>query len=254
MNWTIIRAPSGKGSSFDSSRLICLHVHPVFLQVRGGRSTLLLHQPVSVLHDFKYAMRKFLLISSLIFLVSCGTASSLKSSMAIPTSTSFQFVDNRPPEQRLTRQPTPSDDEFYFGDDAIDPSAPDILRATLERHRSAIFQGKVVTLDELVVSVKTPAVSVDRDRVQTSANSIPGAAAIAPVVAPLAGLLVYGIESARSKKWVYVRVRGRVGDKEFSAYQNDAYSGRVTEVNVLATLQTVVDAAAVDAERAATVD
>jgi hypothetical protein len=67
----------------------------------------------------------------------------------------------------------------------------------------------------------------------------------------LAGLIILGIERTRSQKWVYVRVHGFVGDAEFSAHENDRYSGRVTEENILTTLMAAIEAAASDAEQVA---
>jgi len=183
----------------------------------------------------------------LLLLAACGTTGSVKVAISVPTTTSFIFSDRRPDTQRISRAPTQSDSESYYGDDVVSPPAPDVLRAVLERRQAVAFRGKTITLTDLVISVKDPAVSVDGERLRTAASSVPGGAA----AAPLAGLLILGIERIRSQKWVYVRIRGLVGDAEFSAYRNDSYSGRVTEENIQTTLMAVIEAAANDAEQLA---
>lgn len=192
-------------------------------------------------------MRLFLPLAFSILVSACGTVSSVKAPVHVPATTSFTFLDQRPAEQRVSRSPDKSEGEAHFGDDAITPSAADMFKATLERRAGNALRGTTVTLTDLVVTVKDPAVSVDEGRLNTAAASVPGGGA----AAPLAGLLILGIEKARSQKWVYVRVRGLVGQKEFSAYQNDRYGGRVTEANIMSTLTAVMEMAARDAEEAA---
>ena len=189
-------------------------------------------------------------VFTLLALTACGTTTSLTVPVTVPTSTSFTLIDNRPPEQLTSRSPTGTDPTFYFGNDAIRPSVPDFLKATIERRASKRFVGKTVIVTEVIVSVKVPAVSVDPGKLAASTSPVPASV----VAAPLAALAIYGIESARSKKWVYVRVAGTIDDKEFSAYRSDTFAGRVSEANVLATLQAVVEAASIDAERIADAD
>ena len=184
---------------------------------------------------------------ALLALSACGTTTSVTVPITVPTSTSFKLIDSRPHEQLLSRSPTATDPEFYLGDDAIRPAAPDILRATIERRASKQFIGKTIILTDVVVSVKVLNVSVDAGRLIASTPPVPASVA----AGPLAAVAIYGIESVRSKKWVYVRMRGTIDDKEFSAYRTDSFAGRVSEANILSTLQAVVEAASIDAERIA---
>lgn len=191
-------------------------------------------------------MRLFLPLAFAILVSACGTVSSIKASVNVPAEISFTFLDGRAAEQRVSRPPDKPDDEAYFGDDAITPSAAEVFKAILERRAGSALRGITVTLTDLVVSVRHPAVSVDPRLLNTASASVPGGAA----AAPLAGLLILGIENMRAEKLVYVRVRGLVGDKEFSAYQTDRYRGRVTEANIITVMTAVMEMAAYDVQAA----
>ena len=192
-------------------------------------------------------MRLLLLLIVVVFLAACGTVSSVKSQVEIPLSTSFIFVDQRPAEQKISRTLSELQEELLLGDDAISPSSAAILKAAFEKRAGGSLRGMTVTLLEIVVSVRESAVSIDSRRLGIAAASVPGGV----VAAPLAGVMILGIEKSRQPKSVYVKVRGLVGDKEFLAYQNDRYTGRVTEGNILATLSTVIEMAARDADQLA---
>lgn len=182
-----------------------------------------------------------------LFLTSCGTVSTVRAPLQVTPMTSFVFVDQRPHERRQTIHPEEQGDKLYFGDDAITPATSDLFKTLLEQRAGSLLSGKTVTLSDLTVTVEDPEVSVDHDRVVNASLSVPGG----PVLAPFAGALIYGIERARSEKWVSVGIEGSVDGVNFQASKADSYRGRVSEENILTTLLAVLEMAADEAMKAA---
>jgi hypothetical protein len=183
-------------------------------------------------------MKNIFLLIGLASLVGCGTTNSVNMHTEIPSKISFTYIDQRTQTQKQSSQ---TDSAKYYGDDALHPPAPDLLKATLAKFSGAALDGKTVTLTDLTINVSTA---------NTDSN---GGVIMAPSagVGILAMLVIEGIDKWRGQKSVNVLINGMVGDKEFSAQQSDTYSGNITEANIQATLQAALDLAAKDAGRAA---
>ncbi len=185
-------------------------------------------------------------VSLTFFLVACGSTSAVKLSPKIavlaPETTEFRFQDERSAENRSTRV---VDDvtgaNKYFGDDTLSPDAPTLLKAWLYNNMAAELKGRQVTLSEFVVNIYDPAVTL----------SEPGLAAAGGGV--FAALLIRGIESSRSDKIVYVRIKGKVDNEAFSVVGTNKYQGRVSDENVQTTLVEALNKVITDARRAAAV-
>lgn len=181
-----------------------------------------------------------------LFLVACGSTSAVKLSPKLavkaPEAIGFKFQDERSAENRSTRvDEGVTGVNKYFGDDTLSPDAPTLLKAWLHNNMAAELNGRQVTLNEFVVNIYDPAVTL----------SEPGLAAAGGGV--FAALLIRGIESARSDKLVYVRIKGKVDNEAFSVVGTSKYQGRVSDENVQTTLVETLDKAVTDVRRAAAV-
>lgn len=179
-----------------------------------------------------------LLVASIV--ASCGTTSSTKLDIRPTGVVSFDFRDERPAEQRLTRKSRVSYGEMtLLGDDGISPEPPALFRTWLEKALSKELAGRVVALREFSVQIIAPDAVVDEQGFSTAAGATPGANAVATM---LARALVGGVGSAGSEKMVSVRIGGRVADREFSARWGGSFKGRITEEDVNSVIVQALDA------------
>jgi len=150
-------------------------------------------------------------------------------------------------DQRAARVDTSlAGDSIHFGDDNLQPPPPELLKASFQRQIGPALTGKRLFLAEFSVSVFDPAVYVDPNNLYNAASSVPGGYA----AAPLAGLLIHGIERMRSEKIVRVRIEGKVaGHDEFRTVVSDRYRGRVTEENIQASILRALDQAVAEVRR-----
>jgi hypothetical protein len=158
-------------------------------------------------------------------------------------SVTFRFADSRPAEERVTRRnESSSGTKTIFGDSDITPPPPAIIRGYFARHIGELLKDKTVALNEFRVSAFDPAVSLDRNRFESSAQSVPNASAGGIL---LAAPLILGIESMKSEKTITVVIRGTVNGKDFSSFSSEGFRGRATEQNVqsmiVAALERAVD-------------
>jgi hypothetical protein len=182
---------------------------------------------------------KFAFLSLL--LTGCGTVNSVRYDTPLPSTTSFEFKDERSPEARHSKQAASRNGKMvYFGDDNLSPPGPELLKAALESRLHAALKGKTVSLKEFTVFVYDVTMPPEGDR-QKAAASTPGGYA----AAPFAGLFLGGFERARSDKVVRVLIRGNVDRAEFSTTSSDTYRGRISERDVQATLSKALEKATV---------
>jgi hypothetical protein len=179
-------------------------------------------------------------------LVACGSTSAVKLSPKLavkaPETIEFKLQDERSAENRSTRVDEDATGvNKYFGDDTLSPDAPTLFKAWLHNNMAAELKGRQVTLNEFVVNIYDPAVTL----------SEPGLAAAGGGV--FAALFIRGIESARSDKIVYVRIKGKVDHEAFSVVGTNKYQGRVSDENVQTTLIETLDKVVADVRRAAVV-
>lgn len=194
------------------------------------------------MHFVRLALPVFVAVS----LVACGSTSAVKLSPKLavkaPETIEFKFQDERSAENRSTRV----DDGVtgvnkYFGDDTLSPDAPTLMRVWLHNNMAAELKGRQVTLNEFVVNIYEPAVTLSEPGLAAAGGGVFGA------------LLIRGIESARSDKLVYVRIKGKVDNEAFSVVGTNKYQGRVSDENVQTTLVETLDKAVTDVRRAAAV-
>lgn len=182
----------------------------------------------------------------LLILGGCGTASSVRLATQAPIGSSFEFQDQRQDDQRHTRiDRSAHGASTYLGDDSLQPSGPELLRAWLHRQLDAKLKGKEVALLEFTVQIYEPAVVIDDNALQSAAASTPnGYAAL-----PFAGLMILGIERIRSEKSVRVVIQGTVASAEFAVTASEMFRGRVTESNLRETLEKALDQAVAEVDR-----
>lgn len=191
-----------------------------------------------------------LAFSMLALTAGCATPPPERVHVDVPLETSFVFVDVRPMAQKASGQPIGVGSDLTLGDDSLNPSTADALRATLELRLHRVLAGKTVTLRSSEVSVSDAAATstarVDFDRLSSAvpANSV------GLVAAPIAALIISAIEGRRSSKYfyVYVRVEGDVEGKPFIVKLSEKYSGKVTIDHIQSTVLTVARLAAIEIE------
>ena len=180
---------------------------------------------------------------ALVMLVSaCGTTSDVR--IATPTQDvmSFDFRDERPSDNRMSRVDAGiAGTSVFYGDDNLSPAAPELMKTWLYKAMSSELAGKAVTLRLFTVSVFDPGARVDPNQSdaakKTARASVPNAGGVQGAVgAALAVPIIYGIESAKSQKSLYVRIEGDLDQKPFSVIHSERVRGRVTERNVRNTI------------------
>jgi hypothetical protein len=182
----------------------------------------------------RYIMFGFLLLA----LSACGSTSSVKLAIKAPEKTSFEFRDERPPEDKHSRMMQgPSGAKRMYGDDALSPSVSDILRATLQERMGVELKGKLISLRAFDVSVTEPNVTLDQKALDTSSAHIP----VGSAAAPISDMFIFGIESAKSLKTVTIEIRGTLDGLEFYSLVLDEYSGRVTEDDIRTSMTRLLD-------------
>lgn len=134
-----------------------------------------------------------------------------------------------------------------LGDDSVSPPALELLKSVLERRAGPQLAGKTVHVNWLMVRIEVPNANVNERQFGTAVQSTPGGA----VGAPFAFLLIQGIEGSKSSKTVLVEVDGLVDGRNFHAYSEDSYRGRVTEGNLRETMLSALEKAATQARQAA---
>jgi hypothetical protein len=192
------------------------------------------------MHIVRLALTVFVAFS----LVGCGSTSTVKLSQKFavkaPEVIDFKFQDERSAENRSTRvDENVTGVNKFFGDDTLSPDAPTLLKAWLHNNMAADLKGRQVTLNEFVVNIYDPAVTLSEPGLAAAGGGVFGA------------LLIRGIESSRSDKIVYVRIKGKVDNEEFSVVGTNKYQGRVSDENVQTTLVETLDKAVTDVRRAA---
>ena len=158
---------------------------------------------------------------------------------------SFVFVDQRPQVERISRSGAETRGTVLFGDEALKPNVAETLKAALQSRLSDRLGGKRVVLNSAEVSLSAPDVTVDVGRVTESAPRT----AAGVVAAPVAGVLIGLVESARSRKYVYVRLEGTVDGRTFRSSMSEQYPGRVTSDHIQSTVRSAAILASLEIEK-----
>jgi hypothetical protein len=163
-------------------------------------------------------------------LVGCGTTGSVALTPEAQQEVAlFSVLDERPESQKHSyNEENPNGKNQYFGDDNFKPSGPEMLKATLLKQFGNQLSGKAISLTDFVVSVYEPSVTVNSSAINNAAASVPNGYA----AAPLAAVLIWAIEGAKSEKNVLVQVSGKIDNEPFNGSVYENYKGRVTESNI----------------------
>jgi hypothetical protein len=184
----------------------------------------------------------FLSFALVVLLGACGATSDVKIALPIQEVTSFKFSDERPSDNRASHiDQGIAGTSVFYGDDNLSPPAPELMKTWLYKSMSSELAGKGVTLRLFTVSVFDPGATVDPDRFEaankTARLSVPNASGLQGAAgAALAAPIVYGIESAKIQKSIWVRIEGELDQKPFSVIHSEHVRGRVTERNVRNTI------------------
>ena len=105
----------------------------------------------------------------------------------------------------------------------------------------AELSGKTVTLRLFTVSVFDPGAVIDEKQfdaaTRTARQSTPGYNPAAGALGALiARPIIYGIESMKAQKSIYLRIEGQIDEQRFSVIHAEQVRGRVTERNVVNTI------------------
>jgi len=199
-------------------------------------------------------MAKRLCAAALVSLtVACGTTSEVRLATPVQQATSFNFVDERPPENRASNvvEGVAGTSTFY-GDDKLSPTAPELTKAWLQKAFGSELSGKTVTLDVFTVSVFDPGAVIDENQFAAATRNAPASNPAAGALgALLARPIIYGIESVKAQKSIQVRMAGKVGEQHFSVTYAEQVRGRVTERNVVNTITRGLDRLVFDLKRPA---
>ena len=180
-------------------------------------------------------------------LAACGTTSEVRLATPVQQATSFNFVDERPPENRASNVAEgAAGTSTFYGDDKLSPAAPELTKAWLQKAFGPELAGKTVTLRLFTVSVFDPGAVVDEKQfdaaTRTARQSVPGYNPAAGALGALfARPIIYGIENMKTQKSIYVRIEGQVGEQRFSVIHAEHVRGRVTERNVVNTITRGLD-------------
>jgi hypothetical protein len=175
-------------------------------------------------------MRSIWIAAFAMALSGCGTVASTKLDIASHQPPTFELVDERPAEVRVTRKSSgPEGEVTSLGDDGINPAGPKLLQSWLSHHFSSRIAGRQLILQEFSVEITDPTVSVDNQGFSTAVASTPGAD---PLSAMLAYWLIVGVERIKSEKYVGVRISGKLGDNSFTSRGDGNFKGRVSETDI----------------------
>lgn len=187
-------------------------------------------------------MRYTSLLLMLLSLAGCGTASTTHLDVSSTQAPMFELVDARTAEAKLSSKSNrPEGQIVSLGDDAVQPAGPMLMQSWLSNRFQTRIQGHQLTLEEFAVEVTDPAVSVDAEGINRSANVTPGAG---PLAGALAYWLIVAIEHTRSDKYVGVRISGKLGDQAFTARGDDTFKGHVTESDINAVIMQALESMA----------
>ena len=175
-------------------------------------------------------------------LVACGTTSEVRLATPVQQATSFEFRDERPADNRASNLAEGvAGTSTFYGDDKLSPTAPELTKAWLQKAFGAELSGKTVTLRLFTVSVFDPGAVIDEKQfdaaTRTARQSTPGYNPAAGALGALiARPIIYGIESMKAQKSIYLRIEGQIDEQRFSVIHAEQVRGRVTERNVVNTI------------------
>jgi hypothetical protein len=187
-------------------------------------------------------MRSIWMAAFAMALSGCGTVASTKLDIASHQPPTFELVDERPAEVRVTRKSSGLEgDVTSLGDDGINPAGPKLLQSWLSQHFSSRIAGRQLILQEFSVEITDPTVSVDNQEFGTAVAATPGAD---PLSAMLAYWLIVGVERIKSEKYVGVRISGKLGDNSFTSRGDGNFKGRVSETDINSVITQALELAA----------
>ena len=189
----------------------------------------------------------FLSFALLALLSACGATSDVRIATPMQDVTAFTFLDERPSDNRASHiDEGVAGTSVFYGDDKLSPGSPELTKTWLQKAMGAELAGKTVALRLFTISVFDPGAAVDRNQLDAAKNtaraSVPkGGGVQGAAGAALAEPIIYGIESAKSQKSLYVRIEGDLDQKPFSVIHSERVRGRVTERNVRNTIVRALD-------------
>lgn len=169
----------------------------------------------------------------------CGTTSEVRLASPVQQATSFEFRDERPADNRASNVAEGvAGTSTFYGDDKLSPTAPELTKAWLQKAFGSELSGKTVSLRLFTVSVFDPGAVIDEQRFATATQSVPASTnpAAGALGALLARPIIYGIESMKAQKSIYIRIEGQIDEQRFSVIHAQHVRGRVTERNVVNTI------------------
>ena len=186
-------------------------------------------------------MLRVLLMLCVAMLAGCGTVLTVGIDTHPRDAVGFQFVDERPYEERLSSQArSAAGENTQFGDDAVKPDGPTLLKTWLHDKVADGVAGKKVVLTRFFVNVFEPAVNIDPQHMQNAMNSSPNISIVGAIVA---GFMIQGIESAKNEKMITVIINGKVDGRDFATSAGDRVRGRVSEGDIRKVIVQALDAA-----------
>jgi len=172
----------------------------------------------------------FLSFALLVLLSACGATSDVRIATPIQGVTAFTFLDERPSDNKASHiDEGGAGTSVFYGDDKLSPASPELTKTWLQKAMGAEL-GAAVDRNQLDAAKNTARASVPKG------GGVQGAAGAA-----LAEPIIYGMESAKSQKSLYVRIEGDFDQKPFSVIHSERVRGRVTERNVRNTIVRALD-------------
>lgn len=169
----------------------------------------------------------------------CGTATMTRLNVSPYETGEFKLLDERPADQRLSIETTHSYAQVTtLGDDAIAPTPMRLTQTWIGRNLPQWLRNKTIALKEFTVQVVIPQATIDERRFKTAEGVTPGG----NDAAPLARLLIGGIENIRSRKTVTAKIVITVDERDYSGIDDRTYQGRVTEENIGVVIHGALDA------------
>src|SRR4051794_36001896 len=114
------------------------------------------------------SMRYVMLMAGAVLLYGCGTPAVIqtttlaKPSVHSSAAASFEFRDARPLAETMSRkEASPNGTTIFLGDNSLNPTGPELVKAALQQALDAKLAGKAVALTEFTLYVYDHAATVD---------------------------------------------------------------------------------------------
>ena len=181
-------------------------------------------------------MQRLAIFVFAVLLTGCSTTTkSLRMAVNVPSSTSFEFIDSRAPQDRTAYPPEGTLRAASFADDNMIPTPPELIKAWLQQALASELKGKPVELESFDFGLSF-------NRGGTNPGHAPGVA-----------LVDLGMNSALGPKVVFVRIGLSVKGRRVYVNASDRYFGVASEANLMDTLNKARDSLVEQVRNAAAV-